>query len=126
MYGAGHQGGAQGYGTIFQVTPAGAITTLYTFTVFPASGPNGVVEGPDGNSYGTVYAAGKHGAGYVFRLTSNGAFTVLHNFDIANGRYPVANLLPANDCNLEERVLEDPRIPPRSAPLPQKRTTCHT
>ena len=63
-----------GYGTIFQLTPGGAFTNLVLFTgnsgVYPGIHPDGVlVQGPDGNFYGTTSQGGANGLGTIFRLS---------------------------------------------------------
>ncbi len=76
-------------GTIFRVTPAGALTTVHTFTALDSSYHNseggypqaGLVRGSDGNLYGTASRGGAHGDGTVFRATLSGAVTALYNFD---------------------------------------------
>lgn len=67
-------GGSSGNGTIFKMTPAGALTTLLSFT--GTTGPNpgsqsyaGLVQGRDGNFYGTTSAGGSGGGGTVFKMT---------------------------------------------------------
>ena len=75
------QGGGTGtnsvcgpFGTIFQITPAGTLTTLYDFTD-GADGATpeyaGVVQGIDSCFYGTTYQGGsfRGGAGTVFKLS---------------------------------------------------------
>jgi uncharacterized repeat protein (TIGR03803 family) len=77
FYGTSTDGGynwtcpSGGYGTIFRVTPAGKLTTLYTFTGgADGSCPwGGLVEGTDDNLYGTAASGGAVGAGTVFALS---------------------------------------------------------
>ncbi len=77
-------GGAYGRGTIFKITPAGTLTTLYSFcaqkTCADGSSPNGVIQGTDGNFYGTTEYGGAYGHGTVFKITPNGVLTTLHSF----------------------------------------------
>src|ERR1039457_1010591 len=55
FYGTTNQGGAMGAGTVFKITPAGALTTLYPFAGSDGSHPYaGLVQGTDGNFYGTT------------------------------------------------------------------------
>jgi len=77
-------------GSIYKATPAGKITVLHNFTGFdgaPYDGgfPYGVlVEGNDGNFYGTTYSGGNNGTlngGVVFKITPEGKYTILHSFD---------------------------------------------
>ena len=76
FYGATSAGGAAGTGTLFQMTPTGTLTSLYHFGTLDelrdnAAGadPNGVIQGPDGDFYGTTDAGGVQGLGTVFKLT---------------------------------------------------------
>ena len=89
-------------GTLFKVTPAGALTTLYSFCTQPGCidgfGSSGLVQGPDGNFYGTTEYGGKgcfevvwgpyYGCGTVFKITPEGTFTTLHLFDWTDGARP--------------------------------------
>ena len=82
FYGTTENGGAYGYGVIFEITPAGAPTTLYAFT----GGKDGanptaaLVQGGDGSYYGTTPYGGANGDGTVFKITSNGQFSTLYGF----------------------------------------------
>jgi uncharacterized repeat protein (TIGR03803 family) len=94
FYGTTYDGGGTGgYGTAFKITPAGVFTTLHFFTddidgrqIVP-----GLVQGTDGNFYGTASGGGPLGYGTVYTMTPSGTVTVLHNFDITDGDAP--NLL---------------------------------
>src|SRR5580693_6202004 len=64
------EGGGSGYGTIFQLTPAGTLTTIYTFASATGNaqlpgpdgaGPFALIEGADGNFYGTTSLGGTFG-----------------------------------------------------------------
>jgi uncharacterized repeat protein (TIGR03803 family) len=68
-------------GLIFQLTPQGALTTLYGF-VGPANGqfPSAVTEGRDGNFYGTTSSYGANNSGTIFSVTPAGVFTTLYAF----------------------------------------------
>src|ERR1017187_1084658 len=91
FYGTTVMGGASSGGTIFKMTPAGAITTLHSF-----AGPEGyhpyapLVQGHDGNFYGTANSGGAHDIGSVFKITPSGTFTALHffNYTYGEGGYP--------------------------------------
>ena len=77
------QTGGKGFGTVFQLSPAGKMTVLYSFQnkndgAFPKSG---LTLGTDGSLYGTTSAGGSVGYGIVFKITTSGKFTVLHNFN---------------------------------------------
>jgi uncharacterized repeat protein (TIGR03803 family) len=95
---------APGYGTIFQITPAGALTTLHSFNSGDGACPTGVILATDGNLYGTTVGGGANNSGTVFRITPAGAITALYNFcsknDCADGSEPYGGLLQATDGNL--------------------------
>jgi len=71
FYGTTLTGGANGRGTIFQITPTGELTTLYSFCSQPNC-PDGyeplttLLQGTDGSFYGTTHG----GKGTVFKLST--------------------------------------------------------
>jgi uncharacterized repeat protein (TIGR03803 family) len=67
-------------GTVFQITPEGTLTTLHRFIGIDGNEPSGVVQGSDGNFYGTTFFGGANNAGTIFRITPEGAFITLYNF----------------------------------------------
>lgn len=70
LYGTTESGGV-GYGTVFELTPNGAATFLYSFQPSPdGSAPRGTLL-PDasGNLYGTTWTGGAYNRGIVYRLT---------------------------------------------------------
>ena len=71
FYGTTVNGGALNNGTVFQITPTGMLTTLYSFTGgVDGSGPDGsLVQGSDGNVYGTTAGGGGCGPGAVFKIS---------------------------------------------------------
>jgi uncharacterized repeat protein (TIGR03803 family) len=111
FYGATSAGGAGtaclgvGCGTVFEITPAGKLTTLHRFDGSDGSEViAGLVQATDGNFYGTTQFGGAStnctgGCGTVFKTTSTGTLTTLHNFDFADGEYPSAPLLQATNGN---------------------------
>jgi uncharacterized repeat protein (TIGR03803 family) len=87
-------------GTVFKITTGGKLTTIYKFDQTHGAGPlSPVIQGTDGNFYGTTSAGGTSGLGVVFKLTSAGVITVLHNFIGSDGEKPLAGLVQANDGN---------------------------
>jgi uncharacterized repeat protein (TIGR03803 family) len=91
---AGNQSQENMFGSVFEVTPAGVLTTLHALTgtmdgAYPAAG---LVFGSDGNFYGTAQAGG---GGTLFQVTPTGAFNVLFNFDTdaGNDGYLPTNLV---------------------------------
>jgi uncharacterized repeat protein (TIGR03803 family) len=93
-------GGASGFGSIFKITPAGVFTTLVSFGSSDGAYPVAeVVQGSDGNFYGTTKDGGRGGYGTVFRMTPAGILTTLATFDGSNGYEPSAGLVQGSDGN---------------------------
>ncbi len=89
-------------GTVFAITPAGKLTTLYNFcslsNCVDGVSPYGtLMQATDGNLYGTALAGGTLGYGTLFQITRGGVFNVLHNFDRDNGGVPYAGLMQATN-----------------------------
>jgi uncharacterized repeat protein (TIGR03803 family) len=112
LYGLSGPGANDG-GTFFKLTPSGEFTTLYSFcsqtNCTDGDAPNSLVEGTDGNFYGTTIFGGANtgkpcepygGCGTIFKITPAGEETVLYNFcskaNCADGADP-GNLMQATD-----------------------------
>jgi len=104
FYGTTHDGGAHGQGTVFQITAAGTLTTLYSFCSQKkcADGANpyaSVIQASDGNFYGTTSAGGSHQQGTIFEITAAGKLTTLHSFcaktNCTDGANPWGGLIQA-------------------------------
>ena len=105
FYGTTFQGGTSGLGTLFELTPSGAETVLYSFAGGSGDGANpydALIQGSDGNLYGTTAAGGTSGYGTVFKITQSGTETVLHAFagGSSDGEQPWAGLIQGSDGNL--------------------------
>jgi uncharacterized protein (TIGR03437 family) len=70
-------------GTIFKVTPSGALTTLHTFNGSDGSFPDYLVSASDGALYGITSSGGASNAGTFFKIDSSGTFSALYNFGLA-------------------------------------------
>ncbi|MGO9243657.1 MAG: choice-of-anchor tandem repeat GloVer-containing protein [Verrucomicrobiia bacterium] len=105
FYGTTSEGGTStncggGCGTVFQMTPTGTLTNLHSFTGLDGANPQAaLVEGSDGNFYGTTYGDGLSSSGTVFRISPTGTLTNLHQFSGPDGAFPYAGLLLAGDGN---------------------------
>ena len=81
LYGAASDDGADCtpcYGTAFEMTPAGELTTMTTFgticsyaNCLDGQHPTGLVQATDGSLYGTTSYGGVTSLGVIFRLTLN-------------------------------------------------------
>ncbi len=116
FYGTTEEGGANGQGTVFKVTPIGTLTTLYSFCSQSACADGaepsaGLVQATDGNFFGTTQFGGANnnsicysfGCGSVFQITPAGALTTLYSFcsqsGCTDGANPSAGLVQATDGN---------------------------
>jgi len=106
VYGIPSQGDL---GTIFKVTPAGVLTTLVWFNGTNGQAPEAaLVQGGDGNFYGTTYIGGANynpannffGIGTIFKVTPAGVLTTLVAFNGPNGNAPHTDLIRASDGNI--------------------------
>jgi len=116
LYGTTEFGGANSHGTVFEITPAGTLTTLYSFCALSGcadgvSPSAGLVQAGNGDFYGTTQDGGAnhnndcdaYGCGTVFKITPGGGLTTLHSFcaktGCADGQTPVAGLVLASNGN---------------------------
>ena len=109
VYGSTFEGGASGYGVLFELTPRSGggwkEVVLHSFRGHPGRNPiGGLTFDPKGNLYGTTSAGGAQDAGAIFELTpgAGGKWTyhVLHVFNGKNGRNPWSNLIFDQSGNL--------------------------
>jgi uncharacterized repeat protein (TIGR03803 family) len=98
LYGTTANGGANGnYGTVFEITLGGKLTTRHSFDGTDGENPLGaLIQATNGNFYGTTALDGD-GYGTVFEITPNGKLTTVHYFDDTNGAYPGAGLVQATN-----------------------------
>ncbi len=88
-----HRGGAQ------------TLTTLANFTGTNGGSPflGSLIQGLDGNLYGTTQTGGAHRQGTVFKITPTGTLTALYSFcaqsKCADGAAPYAGLVLGTDGN---------------------------
>lgn len=90
------------YGTIFKVSTNGTFSTLYALNpnvngdgAYPFAG---LIEGLDGNLYGTTYLGGASDNGAIYRITTEGAYATLVSFNGADdGAQPQTALAQGPD-----------------------------
>lgn len=113
FYGTSETGGAKSgncCGTVFKITPDGALTTLHSFCVTDCTDgiypTGGLILGFDGNFYGTTIQGGVGGCcGTVFKITPDGTLTTLHTFsschymNCPDGAKPFYGLVQGSDGN---------------------------
>jgi uncharacterized repeat protein (TIGR03803 family) len=95
FYGTTQYGGTNDLGSVFQITATGSLNTLYSFSggsdgAMPLAG---LVQGSDGNFYGTTDNT-------VFKISTNGLLTTLDSFsDPGSPVFPAGALVQASDGN---------------------------
>ncbi len=102
FYGTTYAGGANDLGTVFKITPSGTLTMLHSFQGPFSDGSTpfaSLVQGTDGNFYGTTGSGGSFGIGTVFKMTPSGTLTILHSFSGADGAAPESELVQGSDGN---------------------------
>jgi len=117
FYGTAQQGGDNGTncGVIYKVTTGGKITVLHNFAGYPTDGCRPIsvlVQGPDGDFYGTTYSGGDssadgNGNGTIFKISPSGVYTLLHSFtfgvsgstNLYDAQLPEAGLTLGTDGN---------------------------
>ncbi|MBZ5572391.1 MAG: hypothetical protein LAO09_11005 [Acidobacteriia bacterium] len=123
FYGTAEGGGTSnnclgGCGTVFRISAAGKLSTLYSFCPQPGCPDGnypraGLVQGNDGNFYGTTYYGGPHnsnlcdpnypGCGTIFKITPAGKLVRLYGFcaqsNCTDGGSPFAGLTQGWDGN---------------------------
>jgi len=101
FYGAATEGGSQGGGTVFELTPSGSNWNFSVVQSVPGWGISGsfrnVVLDASGNIYATTHCDGNYNAGTVYELTPSGqswTYTLLYTFTGGNdGLYSYSNLV---------------------------------
>jgi uncharacterized repeat protein (TIGR03803 family) len=121
FYGTTSTGGANGYGTVFKITPSGTLTTVYSFCsqsgcMDGATPQGGLFQAMNGDLYGTTSCGGAgvglttcgstnlNIGGTVFKMTPAGALTTLYSFcsrtGCMDGANPRASLIQATNGDL--------------------------
>jgi uncharacterized repeat protein (TIGR03803 family) len=101
LYGTTFGGGNYGYGEVFEMTPTGTLTTIYSFGggadgAYPFAG---LVQATNGDFYGTTAYGGAYGYGTVFKMTPTGTLTTLHSFSETDGAHPQTTLVQDTNGN---------------------------
>jgi uncharacterized repeat protein (TIGR03803 family) len=91
-------GNDSGWGTLYELTPAGGGNWSYQVVHNFGTGNDGstpyagLIADSSGNLYGTTLSGGTYGGGTVFRFNAHGEL-VLHSFGPADGSGPAASLI---------------------------------
>ncbi len=81
---------------------AQTLTTLTEFSGTNGSSPLGLIQGFDGNFYGTTLSGGTQNSGTAFKITSAGVLTMVHTFcsgpnSCLDGYWPEGRLTQASN-----------------------------
>src|SRR5580698_4138439 len=77
--------------TLVSIALAGraqTLTVLVNFNGANGTAPNAIIQGTDGNFYGTTFIGGAVGPGTVFKMTPSGTLTTLYSFSGPDGGGP--------------------------------------
>ena len=109
LYGTTAEGGVNGLGTIFKITLAGTLTTVYSFcsqsgcTDGASPGAEALVQVTNGDLYGTTTGGGSFGqnTGVIFSVTPAGSLTASFGLctvsACTSGNVPFAGLIQATN-----------------------------
>jgi uncharacterized repeat protein (TIGR03803 family) len=108
FYGVTPFGGTNGTGTVFRMSPAGNVATLYSFEPATAgshgSNPSArLIQANDGNFYGVTEYGGANNTGTVFQFTLSGTGSTLYSFGTSSATdatNPEASLIQGTDGSL--------------------------
>lgn len=108
LYGTASNGGTAADQAVFRVAPTGGGFTVLG-EVYAGAGSttvqcsiSGLIQGSDGNFYGTTFRGGDYSLGSVFQLTPSGSVSTVHSFQGGNtdGEFPCGGVIQAKDGNL--------------------------
>jgi uncharacterized repeat protein (TIGR03803 family) len=97
FYSTTQNGGSNGEGTIYQVTPGLAVTLLHNFgavfgdCTYPSAG---LLLATDGKYYGSAADGGGKGDGCLYNTTTSGSYTGLYTFDNTSNGTQISPLAP--------------------------------
>jgi uncharacterized repeat protein (TIGR03803 family) len=100
FYGTTELGGTNSNGVVYKITSSGKITVIYNFdgSIHGGLPVSPLVQGNDGNFYGTTLSYGTGTGGVIFKITAAGHLTVLHNLNgSTDGARPFGGLVQATD-----------------------------
>ena len=98
LYGTTSMGGANGDGTVYEISAAGTESILHFFDGYPTDGQlpwAGLIMDSAGNLYGTTTEGGDNDDGTVFKVDAAGTESILYSFKggISDGQGPFSSLI---------------------------------
>lgn len=110
-------------GSVYRLGTAG-FTNLHSFSGFFGGQDGGhpeatLVEGGDGNLYGTTSDGGEHNIGTIYRIDALGDYEIVHSFNgslgVQDGAYPRAALVRGDDGALYGTTTQNGPTQPSAA-----------
>lgn len=97
LYGTANSGGADGNGTVWEITSAGSYLDRHDFgsVAGDGTGPQaGVTLDGSRNLYGSAYTGGANKGGMIWEITTSGKYVDLHDFGSItdDGTLPIAGV----------------------------------
>jgi len=115
FYGSTSSGGTYDYGAIFKISPSGTETVLYSFNKgneAPYGPGSSLIQGNDGNFYGTSMGGGSYDYGTIYQFSPNGNLVTVYSFTGGiDGSGPV-DLILGNNGHFYGRTLDGPGYGP--------------
>jgi uncharacterized repeat protein (TIGR03803 family) len=94
-------GGGNNCGSVIKISTAGVLSDTYLFDCRAGGGgPQGsLLQGSDGNFYGSTFNGGAYSLGVLFKLSANFDYTVLNSFGATatDGTQPSGGVIQATD-----------------------------
>jgi uncharacterized repeat protein (TIGR03803 family) len=102
-----------GCGSLFEITPTGTFTLLHVFNLEDGATPQaGLIQGTDGNFYGTTFYGGSLGYGTVFKMSPSATQTASA---APTGNIPAAISFRWAGCSTAPRHSAAPAVMARSS-----------
>src|SRR5258708_1602465 len=101
----GNYYGVTGYnpyscGNVYKLTAAGAYTNLHTFSGSDCGPASSLIQGTDGNLYGTLYNCSNGILGCVYKISTAGVFTEIYDFSASSGYNPCTGVIQGKNGKL--------------------------
>jgi uncharacterized repeat protein (TIGR03803 family) len=104
LYGTTTAGGANSEGVVYELTPSGTESPIYSLTDSSGAFPySGVIFDQSGNLYGTAIRGGGAGLGAAYELTPSGSGwmeNTIYSVQGAAGQFPYGGLISDRSGNL--------------------------
>ena len=101
-----------GCGIAYKITPNGTFTALHSFTKSECQSANALIQGSDGNLYGTCFLGGTLNMGTIYQLSPAGALKLLYTFgnDGTGAGKPRVGLTEGTDGKFYGVAFSDPFV----------------